>query len=121
MIFEIIVVAAAVLGGVVIAWAIETVVPIVVDYLKRKKLEDAIISKGKAINDWFEKTDDPEIIAELEAIKKAQQALLAPRDKSGRIYYGEIVVIKPQSVEGEDRMSDKTLIRRDGSHQELQY
>jgi len=115
------VVAAAVLGGVVIAWAIETVVPMVVDYLKQKAAEDAVVSKGKAINEWLKNTDDPEIIAELEAIKKARQALLAPRDKSGRIYYGEIVVIKPQSVEGEDRMSDKTLIRRDGSHQELQY
>ena len=119
MLFEILFVAGCILGGMAVAWAIENILPVVVDYLKRKYRQHAILSKGKQINEWIKSTNDPEIKAELAAIQAASQGLLAPLNSAGEVCYEEVIVIKPEDATGEDRMADAVLIRANGTYQEL--
>ena len=119
MIFEILFIGSLILGGIVIAWTIENVLPKVIGYLKTKLRQEAIISKGNQINEWIKNTRDPEIIAELRAIKDAHQALVTPLTTTGEYCYEEVVVLKPEDATGEDRMADAVLIRANGTYQEL--
>ena len=119
MLFEILLIGAAILGGVVVAWAIENILPAVIDFLKRKRYENGIFEKGEQINEWLRNTTDPEIKAELERIKRARQALFTPLNKNGEQCFEDVIVLKPEDATGEDRMADAVLIRANGTYQEL--
>ena len=119
MLFEILLIGAAILGGVVVAWAIENILPAVIDFLKRKRYENGILEKGEQINEWLRNTTDPEIKAELERIKRARQALFTPLNNNGEQCFEAVIVLKPEDATGEDRMADAVLIRANGTYQEL--
>ena len=120
MLFEIItIVAVALIGGAAIAWAIETILPIVINRLKELRHDTGIVIKGTAINKWIKKTNNPIIRSEAQAVRDAGQALLLPLDNQAKICYKEITVLKPEDVSGEDRMANAVMIDVDGSHYDL--
>ena len=119
MISSLFYVAAILLGGMLVAWAIENVVPAVVKYLKSKFFPSGFLIKGDKINDLIRNSKDPEIRAELEAVKKAHDGLLLPTNDDQVVCYGDITLIRAQDPTGKDQMTDECLIRDDGTYQEF--
>lgn len=127
MLFEILFFGAAILaGGIVVAWAIETILPVIKDYLNKTDHIGGIFAKGPAINDLIKNTKDPELRRFYDEVKKQGKALFLPGDSLNKSHTGfdswaldDTIVLQPDDVSGEDRMPDAAVIFNDGSYQYL--